>query len=84
MLPVTPTAEMTRSTEMVCADPLPSSIVAVTRSACLSSFVTFAPVRISMPCFSNCLRAKAAISASSAGRICGRISTTVTSTPNVR
>src|SRR5438105_2391044 len=33
MLPVTPTAEMTRSTEMVCADPLPSSIAAVTGRA---------------------------------------------------
>ena len=32
-----------------------------------------------MPCFSNCFRANAAISASSTGRICGSTSTTVTS-----
>src|SRR6516225_8100722 len=69
ILPVTPTAEMTRSTLSVCVPPLPSSMVAVTLSALLSSFVTLAPVRILMPCFSNCLRANAAISASSAGRI---------------
>ena len=39
---------------------------------------------ILMPCFSNALRAKAAISASSTGRICGSTSTTVTSEPSVR
>ena len=37
-----------------------------------------------MPCFSNALRANAAISASSTGRICGSTSTTVTSEPMVR
>ena len=56
-------------------------MVAVTLSAFLSSLVTLAPVMILMPCFSNCLRAKAAISASSTGRICGSTSTTVTSAP---
>ena len=34
-------------------------MVAVTLSAFLSSLVTLAPVMILMPCFSNCLRAKA-------------------------
>jgi hypothetical protein len=43
MLPTTPTAEMTRSTVMVCVLP-PSSMVAVTLSAFLSSLVTFALV----------------------------------------
>ncbi len=75
---------MTRSTVRVSVLPLPSSIVAVTLSAFLSSFVTLAPVRILMPCFSKLLRAKAAISASSTGRICGSTSTTVTSAPSVR
>ena len=84
MLPTTPTAEMTRSTVSVCVPPLPSSMVAVTLSAFLSSLVTLAPVKILMPCFSNALRAKAAISASSTGRICGSTSTTVTSAPSVR
>ena len=84
ILPVTPTAEITRSTVSVCVPPLPSSMVAVTLSDFLSSLVTLAPVKILMPCFSNALRAKAAISASSAGRICGSTSTTVTSAPNVR
>ena len=37
-----------------------------------------------MPCRSKLLRAKAAISASSTGRICGSTSTTVTSAPSVR
>ncbi len=83
-MPVTPTAEMTRSTVIDWVAPLPSSMVAVTLSAFLSSFTTLAPVRILMPCFSNALRAKAAISASSAGRICGSTSTTVTSAPKVR
>ena len=84
MLPTTPTAEITRSTVIVCGLPLPSSMVAVTLSAFFSSFVTLAPVRILMPCFSKCLRAKPAISASSTGRICGSTSTTVTSAPMVR
>ena len=84
MLPTTPTAEITRSTVSVCVPPLPSSIVAVTPSAFLSSFVTLAPVMILMPCRSKLLRAKAAISASSTGRICGSTSTTVTSEPSVR
>ena len=44
--------------DAICVPPLPSSIVAVTLSAFLSSFVTLAPVMILMPCFSNCLRAK--------------------------
>ena len=83
-MPVTPTAEMTRSTVSDWVPPLPSSMVAVTLSACFSSFVTLAPVRILMPCFSKALRAKAAISASSTGRICGSTSTTVTSAPNER
>ena len=39
--------------------PLPSSMVAVTLSAFLSSLVTLAPVMILMPCFSNALRANA-------------------------
>jgi len=64
--------------------PLPSSMVANTLSLFLSSLVTLAPVRILMPCFSNCFRANAAISASSTGRICGSTSTTVTSAPMVR
>jgi hypothetical protein len=63
---------------------LPSSIVAVIESAPFSSFATFAPVMILMPCFSKRLRACAAISASSTGRICGSTSTTVTSAPMVR
>ena len=65
---------------------LPSavSIVAVTASAPFSTFVTLAPVRILMPCFSKRLRARPAISASSTGRICGSSSTTVTSAPMVR
>src|SRR5258708_21808012 len=37
-------------------------------SACLSSRVTLAPVKILMPRFSNALRARPAISASSTGR----------------
>ena len=45
ILPTTPTAEMTRSTVSVWVAPLPSSIVAVTLSAFLSSFVTLALVR---------------------------------------
>jgi hypothetical protein len=44
MLPTTPTAEMTRSTLSVVVPPLPSSIVAVTPSAFLSSFATLAPL----------------------------------------
>ena len=83
-MPTTPTAEITRSTLSDCVPPLPSSIVAVTPSAFFSSLVTLAPVRIFMPCFSKALRAKAAISASSTGRICGSTSTTVTSEPMVR
>ena len=78
------TAEITRSTVSVCVPPLPSSIVAVTASAFFSSLVTLAPVKILMPCFSKLLRAKAAISPSSTGRICGSTSTTVTSAPSVR
>ena len=84
MLPTTPTAEITRSTVSVCVAPLPSSMVAVTLSDFLSSLVTLAPVKILMPCFSNCLRANAEISASSTGKICGSTSTTVTSAPNAR
>ena len=53
MLPTTPTAEITRSTVSVCVPPLPSSMVAVTLSAFLSSLVTLAPVMIFMPCFSK-------------------------------
>ena len=83
ILPTTPTAEMTRSTVIVCDLP-PSSIVAVTLSAFLSSLVTLASVKILMPCFSKLLRAKAWISWSSTGRICGSTSTTVTSAPSVR
>src|SRR6516165_7784869 len=71
------------SRERLCPT-LPSSIVAVTLSDFLSSFVTLAPVKILMPCFSKLLRAKAAISVSSTGRICGNTSTTVTSAPSVR
>ena len=56
-MPVTPTAEITRSTVMVCVLP-PSSMVAVTLSAFLSSLVTLALVWILMPCFSKLLRAK--------------------------
>jgi hypothetical protein len=59
-------------------------MVATTLSLFLSSLVTLAPVRILMPCFSKLLPAKAAISASSTGRICGSTSTTVTSAPMVR
>ncbi len=55
MLPTTPTAAITRSTVSVCVPPLPSSMVAVTLSAFLSSLVTLAPVRILMPCFSKAL-----------------------------
>ena len=61
MLPTTPTAEMTRST-VICCDLPSASIVAVTLSDFLSSFVTLAPVMILMPCFSKLLRAKAWIS----------------------
>ena len=50
----------------------------------VSSFVTFASVWILMPSFSKRLRACAAMSASSTGRICGRTSTTVTSLPKLR
>ena len=46
--------------------------------------MTFAPVKILMPCFSKRLRARLATSASSTGRICGNSSTTVTSAPMVR
>ena len=84
MLPTTPTAEITRSTASDCVPPLPSSIVAVTPSPFLSSLVTLAPVAILMPWRSSRLRANAAISASSTGRICGSTSTTVTSAPSVR
>ena len=61
-----------------------SGIVAVTLSSFLSSFTTLAPVRILMPWRSKRLRANAAISASSTGRIWGSTSTTVTSAPSVR
>ncbi len=84
MLPTTPTAEMTRSTFSVSVLPPFNSSVAVTSFLPLSSFVTFASVWILMPAFSKRFRACAAISASSTGRICGRISTTVTSEPSVR
>ena len=85
MLPTTPTAEMTRSTLSVVVPPLPSSMVAVTPSAFLSSLATLAPVMILMPASrSKRLRAKAAISSSSTGRICGSTSTTVTSEPSAR
>ena len=57
ILPTTPTAEMTRSTSSVCVLP-PSSMVAMTLSAFLSSFITLALVWILMPCFSKLLRAK--------------------------
>jgi len=84
ILPTTPTAEISRSAVIVSVLPLPSSTVAVTWSAPFSTFVTLAPVRILMPCFSKRLRAMAAISGSSTGRICGSSSTTVTSAPMVR
>ncbi len=58
MLPTTPTAEISRSAVIVCVAPLPSSMVAVTQLAAFSTFVTLAPVRILMPCFSKRLRAK--------------------------
>ena len=83
-LPVTPTAEMTRSTAIDCFWFLPPSTCATTPVPFFSTAVTLAPVRILMPCFSNDLRASAAISASSTGRICGNTSTTVTSEPSVR
>ncbi len=83
MLPTTPTAEIMRSA-VICRMPFPSSIVAVTELSAFSTFVTLAPARIFIPAFSNRLRAKAAISASSTGRIWGITSTTVTSTPMVR
>ncbi len=58
MLPVTPTAEMTRSH----GERLDAALAVVDGGgdavAFLSSFVTLAPVRILMPCFSNALRAK--------------------------
>ena len=84
MLPTTPTAEIRRSAVICSVLPPPRSIVAVTLFAPFSTFVTLAPVRIFMPCFSNRLRARPAISASSTGRICGSTSTTVTSAPIVR
>ncbi len=83
-LPTTPTAEIIRSARIVCTRPLPSSIVAATSSAPFSTFVTLVEVRMTMPCFSKRLRASAAISASSTGRICGSTSITVTSVPIVR
>ena len=83
-LPTTPTAEISRSARIVCTLPLASSMVTETESSPFSTFVTLVEVRITMPCFSNRLRASAAISASSTGRICGSTSITVTSTPIVR
>ena len=68
ILPTTPTAEITRSNSTVCGLPLPSSMVATTLSLFFSSFVTLVLVRILMPCFSNRLRARPAISASSTGQ----------------
>ena len=84
MLPTTPTAEISRSAVIFEVPPLPSSMVAVIESAPFSTPVTLAPVRILMPIFSKRLRAKAAISASSTGRICGSTSTIVTSAPMAR
>ncbi len=84
MLPTTPTAEISFSAVIVCDFPSPPSMVAVMESAPFSTFVTLAPVRILIPCFSKRLRARPAISASSTGRICGSSSTTVTSAPMVR
>ena len=69
---------------MIVRVPLASSTVAVTESAPFSTFVTLAPVSTAMPCFSKRLRAWAAISGSSTGRICGSTSTTVTCAPMLR
>ncbi len=84
MLPTTPTAEITLSTFSVSLLPSLCSITAVMVSLPLSSLATLVSVWIVMPAFSKRLRACAAISSSSTGRICGRISTTVTSAPMVR
>ena len=84
VLPTTPTAEIMRSAVIVVVPPTPSSIVAVMESAPFCTPVTLAPVRILMPIFSNRPRAKAAISGSSTGRICGSTSTMVTSAPMAR
>ena len=84
MLPTTPTAEMTRSALMSSFLPSLDSTVAVTESLPLSSLATLASVWILIPAFSKRLRAWAAISSSSTGRICGSTSTTVTSAPIVR
>ena len=78
-----PTAEITRSTVIFCSLP-PIATVTVTLSAPFCTPVTVAPVRIFMPCFSNALRAKAEISASSTGSTRSITSTTVTSAPMVR
>ena len=83
MLPTTPTAEITRSTVISCDLPA-ASIVTVTLSAPFFTPLTAALVRIFMPCFSNALRARAEISASSTGSTRSMTSTTVTATPMFR
>ena len=78
-----PTAEIRRSAVICCV--LPScSTVAVTLSAPLSTFTTFAPVISLMPWAANCLAAMALISSSSTGRMRSMTSTTVTSAPMLR
>ena len=68
-LPTTPTAEIRRSAAMLSRLPSPCSMVAVMPSLPRLTSPTLAPVMMRMPSFSNALRASAAISASSAGRI---------------
>ena len=78
VLPVMPTAMITRSTVISSLLP-PLSMVAVTLSVPFFSALTVALVRILMPRFSNAFWAKAEISSSSTGSTRGSTSTTVTS-----
>ena len=77
-----PTAEMTVSNSRASTVP-PISMWAVTLGAARSSAFTVPFSMIVMPCLTNCLRAKAAISASSTGRMRSITSTTVVVAPIV-
>ena len=76
-----PTARITRSTVMSSVLPL-ASTATVTLSAPLRRLPALPLVMMRMPCFSNCLRAKAEISSSSTGRMRSITSTTVTLAPS--
>ena len=83
MLPMIPTAEITRST--VSSWILPAdAMVAVTLFSCLFRLLTVEFVSSVIPWAANCFVAKALISASSTGSTRSRTSTTVTAVPMLR